>query len=160
MKNKTLNFVLLLGILMSFALISGHGEEEFAQAEDIIMQKIPCSELTDIQLEILGDYYMELMHPGELHEIMDERLGGEGSEKLRQVHINMGLSFYCGQHQYTSTSFMNTMMGRNYGMPYGMMGYNYGYGTNYATWIFNALLIIGIVLLIVWIALRQSRKKK
>ena len=143
-------FITIAFIFLSIGFISTHGEETFAQAEELIKQKISCENLTQEQLEILGDYYMEQMHPGELHEIMDERMGGEGSESLKQVHINMGLTFYCGEVGGMSSGMMNTMMGR------GMMG-NWGYsGINF--WIFNILFIIVIVLLI--ILLIKSFKKR
>ena len=141
MKNKFNLIFAMLIILFSMTFVLAHSEETFAQAEELIKQKISCENLTQEQLEILGDYYMEQMHPGELHEIMDERMGGEGSESLKQVHINMGLTFYCGEVGGMSSGMMNTMMGR------GMMG-NWGYsGTNF--WIFNILFIIVIVLLII-----------
>ena len=92
--DKIFGIIIILVISMGF--VYAHGEETFAQAENIIKEKISCNKLTDYQLEILGDYFMEQMHPGELHEIMDERMGGEGSESLRQVHINMWQAFYCG----------------------------------------------------------------
>src|SRR3989344_1098361 len=77
-------------------------EESFIQAQEIIKQRVSCLDLSESQLEALGDFYMEQMHPGELHEIMDARMGGEGSESLRQVHINMGRMFYCGQNGVVS----------------------------------------------------------
>lgn len=151
MKNTIL---VLIALILVSTFVIAHGEDTFAEAEEIIEQKISCDDLTENQLEILGDYYMEQMHPGELHEIMDERMGGEGSESLRQAHINMGLSFYCGEHEYTSTSFMDNMMGR------GMMGY-YPYSqTNPFMWIFNIILIAGIVLLIIWLSKQISKKEK
>src|SRR3990167_1012062 len=136
---KLLNiFITIAFIFLSIGFISTHGEETFAQAEELIKQKISCENLTQEQLEILGDYYM------------DERIGGEGSESLKQVHINMGLTFYCGEVGVMSSGMMNTMMGR------GMMG-NWGYsGINF--WIFNILFIIVIVLLI--ILLIKSFKKR
>ena len=159
MKNKS---YLILGIFvlfsLNFAFISAHGEDTFAEAEEIIMQKISCDNLTENQLEILGDYYMEQMHPGELHEIMDERMGGEGSESLKIVHINMGLAFYCGEHDSLSLGIMNTMMGRN--MMYGGMMGNYYYKTNYLAFIFNILLIVGLVFLIIWLSREIFEKKK
>jgi len=155
MKNK---FYLTLGIFLLFSLnfvfVTAHGEDTFAEAEEIIKQKISCDNITDEQLEILGDYYMEQMHPGELHEIMDERMGGEGSENLRQVHINIGLTFYCGEQNEFSSGMMNTMMGRTgYGMYEMMYGGRIGnyYKTNYFAIFFDILLIIGIVLLIIWL---------
>src|SRR3989344_2750608 len=116
---KKILIIIFVLLLISIGLISAHGEETFLQAEEIIKQKISCENLTQEQLETLGDYYMEQMHPGELHEIMDERMGGEGSESLRQVHINMGRAFYCGDRGAMSSGMMNTIMGR------GMMGNYY-----------------------------------
>ena len=160
MKNKS---YLILGIFvlfsLNFAFISAHGEETFAEAEEIIMQKISCDNLTESQLEILGDYYMEQMHPGELHEIMDERMGGEGSGSLKIVHINMGLAFYCGEHDAIQGGMMNTLMGRNM-MYSGMMGNYDGYGTNYLGLLFNILLIVGLVFLIIWLSREIFKKNK
>src|SRR3989344_2377885 len=123
---KKLAFAVLALIFLGVNLVSAHTEETFTQAQEIIRQKTSCSELTEEQLEILGDYFMEQMHPDESHEIMDERMGGEGSESLKQAHINMGRIFYCGQTNTFSSGMMNTMMGR------GMMGYGRMTGnTNY-----------------------------
>lgn len=139
---KKIIYVIIIALLVSFNLV--HGEEDFAQAEKLIKQKIPCNELTNNQLEILGDYYMEQMHPGELHEIMDERMGGEGSESLRQVHINMGKMFYCGEQGAMPTSMMNMMMGRGMNN-FNMIGY---YNTRNNT--VNVLgMIIAVLILII-----------
>ena len=148
---------LLLSLNLDFAV--AHSDDDFAEAEEIIKQKISCDNLTEDQLEILGDYYMEQMHPGELHKIMDERMGGEGSESLRQVHINMGSTFYCVEQNEFFSGMMNTMMGRT-GYSYGMMSGYYGYRTNYLAWIFNSLLIVGLVFLIIWLSRQVFEKKK
>ena len=146
---KEILFIILVVILFSF-IVSAQEEHNFTETKQLIDSGISCSELTNEQLEDIGDYYMEQMHPGEQHEMMDEMMGGEGSESLKQVHINMGLTFYCGEVGVMSSGMMNTLMGR------GMMG-NWGYsGTNF--WIFNILFIIVIVLLI--ILLIKSFKKR
>ena len=142
-------FVLILAFsfFLNLGFVAAHGEEDFVQAEGIIKQKISCDDLAEGQLEILGDYYMEQMHPGELHEIMDERIGGEGSESLRQIHINIGRAFYCGEHGAMSGEMMGMMMGR------GMMGNTYyernmtGFGIS--GWIISILVILVLILLIV-----------
>ena len=169
---KILTIILLLIILLNIiSLVSAHGEETFAQAEEIIQQKISCEELSEGQLEILGDYFMEQMHPGELHEIMDERMGGEGSESLRLVHINIGRSFYCGEHTALSSGIMSTMMGRTYGMG-GMMGINNNYGINtlcssvggiWCYWpslggIINLILSLTIIILLIFFIIRLVKK--
>ena len=161
MKKDNMQAILILVAILfvNIWFISAHGEETFAQAEEIIKQKLSCENLTEEQLEILGDYYMEQMHPGELHEIMDERIGGEGSESLRQAHISMGLAFYCGEHQYMSIGMMNLMMGRGTTGYAGMMGnyYDNTNGSNAFAWLFNFLLIAGLVLLIV-LLVKQIKK--
>ena len=69
---------------------------------------------------------MEQMHPGEAHETMDEMMGGEGSESLKQIHINMARFFYCGESGAMSSGMMNMMMGRGMMGSSGMMNSNYG----------------------------------
>lgn len=87
------------------------------------IQSLDCSKLTDEQLETLGDSVMEQNHPGQAHEAMDQMMGGEGSESLKQMHINMGRGYLgCGVNG--STNYYPGFMG-------GMMGYGrgwYGYG--------------------------------
>ncbi len=152
-------------ILVSVTFILASEEEIFEEAEKIIQDKISCNELSDYQLEILGDYFMEQMHPGELHEIMDERMGGEGSENLRQVHINMGKMFYCGEQTAMPMGMMNMMMGRGGGM---MSAYPLSYyeSANSSMFVFSILfsivIIILFILFIVWLIkqINQSERKK
>ncbi len=139
---RTFLFLLLL-MPAAFA----HGNESFARAEAIISNQTPCSQLTDSQLEMLGDYYMEQMHPGKQHELMDRMMGGEGSASLRSMHIQMARSIYCGESS-------------NYGMMGGgMMGpYMIGYGTGYGmiSYLYIALLV-GLVILIYLAIARMVR---
>ncbi len=109
MKKTILVLVGVFLVLTTF--VFAHGEGDFAEAEEIIKQKAPCNELSDEQLEHIGEYYMEQMHPGEAHKQMDKMMGGEGSESLKQMHINMAKAFYCGEHTAMSGSMMDMMMG-------------------------------------------------
>jgi len=120
-----------------------------------------CDKLSNEQLEAIGDYYMEQMHPGEAHEIMDNMMGGEGSESLKQVHINMARRIYCNENIYIGYGMMGSggmmnMMGR------GMMGNypaSYDY-SNYGYWnIFWILLLAAVIFLVVWIIHRFGIKK-
>ena len=102
-------------LLLSVSLVSAH-EHNFAETKQLIDSGIGCDKLTDEQLESIGDYYMEQMHPGEAHEIMDNMMGGEGSESLKQVHINMAKRLYCNENVYIGYGMMgggmmNMMMG-------------------------------------------------
>ncbi len=95
-------------IVLSIPAYASEGHEDVIQEGKALVESgVSCDELTDEQLEAIGEYAMEQIHPGEEHEIMDARMGGEGSESLKQAHINIALGSYCGQ---------------NYGMGFGMMG--------------------------------------
>ncbi|MDO8508654.1 MAG: hypothetical protein Q7S27_03130 [Nanoarchaeota archaeon] len=167
-KKAAITSLSLISIILILSFIaSAHTEEDFAKAGELIKQKISCNQLSDEQLELIGEYYMEQMHPGELHEIMDERMGGEGSETLKQIHINIAKSFYCGESSFMSRGMMNTMMGRS---GYGMMGNqgfyypNYYQNQNNPTYsiintIFGILIIITLIIVIFFL-IKKLRKRK
>ena len=159
--------------LLSIGIAFSHGEDELADAKQIIENKVPCSELTEDQLEHMGDYYMEQMHSGEAHELMDKMMGGEGSESLRQMHIAMAKRIYCddtsGMANYGMMGMMmggNMMGGQNVqsGMMQGMMG-NLGYSVSYWNFVnvLYLILLIGLIILVYfWIIklFRGSKKKR
>ena len=189
MESQKFFFVHFFSFLLFFSLLAfsafAHGEEEFSLAEELIKEKVSCSQLSDEQLEIIGEYYMEQMHPGELHELMDERMGGEGSAQLKNVHIALAKNFYCGEHEMMSANMMNMMMGRTAGFGSttetfkttgfrgmmgsgfgaGMMGLGYG-GVSLFGLLYLLLLIALIVLAVLWIVRlwkelgRKSKKIK
>ncbi len=109
MKNAFFFLVALLALPGSAIAAEEH---DFSDAVFLIESKVSCDELSDDELEMIGDYYMEQMHPGDAHAAMDEMMGGEGSESLRQVHISLGRRFYCGEQSAMSAGMMNMMMGR------------------------------------------------
>ncbi|MBS3132814.1 hypothetical protein J4470_01635 [Candidatus Woesearchaeota archaeon] len=168
-----------LALLLMAAAAIAHSDGDFEKAEEIIAGKAPCSELTEQQLELIGEYYMEQMHPGEEHEAMDELMGGEGSETLRLMHMRMAQSFYCGDRTAMSSGMMNMMMGRNGGMMgassikgsggmnnmmqgvMGSWGYGYGYG-NFVN-VLYVMLLVGLIILVYLWAIKMWRglsKKK
>jgi uncharacterized membrane protein len=171
---KTLLIVFVLAA--ASLMVSAHGNN-FDEAEEIIKSRASCSQLTDEQLELIGDYYMEQMHPGEAHEVMDEMMGGEGSESLRQMHIKLARAFYCGEQSAMSPGVMDVMMGRGNGAMgssglenrEGMMGIMSGYGMmSWPTdrgfgWLWMIVwlaLWIGIIWLVVWLIRKPAGKKK
>lgn len=115
-------YILIFLIVISVGIVAAHSDEDFAQAEKIISQNISCQGLSSEQLEMLGDYFMEQIHPGEAHEYMDQMMGGEGSESLKQMHINMAYRFYCTQNEGSKNYEEYGMMSSNGMMGGGMIG--------------------------------------
>ena len=138
-------------------IVSASEAEEIEKGEQLAKSRISCSVLNEEQLEQIGEYYMELMHPGALHEIMDQRLGGEGSESLRLAHINIAKMMYCSQRNALPISMMNIMMNRgsgnyynmmgNFGNGFGMMGYNFPFfgGFMILFWLIIIFLVVYIL---------------
>ena len=85
-------FVYLLILIFSIGIVYADAAE-FVEVKKIIDAKTPCNKLTENQLEILGDYVMEQIHPGESHKVMDEMMGGEGSESLRRCTLRWQKGF-------------------------------------------------------------------
>ena len=165
---KILVLVLVL-LLLAPLIVYAEEEHNFEEVEQLIQNKVSCDELTEDQLESIGDYYMEQMHPGEAHELMDEMMGGEGSASLKQMHINMAYRIYCGYNtggmmgsgagmMGFGGGMMNNMMGGGNMMAnYGMMGW--GYGMSWFGGLIQILVVVALVLLIVWLIKQISKKK-
>jgi len=164
---------LLLGIvvMLSMALAFAHGGDDFNRTKQIIGSKISCDNLSNEQLEEIGDYFMEVMHPGVAHEQMHEMMGGEDSATVKSMHINMARMMYCnegsgmsnmmnmigGNNMMGSGGMMN-MMGGNM-MSSGMMGNYpayYGYNSFWNT--FWLVFLIGLISLIVWLIYKFTKK--
>ena len=166
---KKIIFVMVLILLFNLSFVNSITQQEINEAKSLIDSKVDCKSLSDSQLEIIGEYKMELMHPGESHELMHQMMGiKEGSDSEKQFHINMAKNIYCGENagmmSMMSGGMMN-MMGNNFG--YGMMG-NYGYGLGYWSFlnVLYAILLIGLIILVflgiikMWRNLYQKKDKK
>src|SRR3989338_1133873 len=136
-------------LLLSVSLVSAH-EHNFAETKQLIDSGISCDKLTDEQLEAIGEYYMEQMHPGEQHELMDKMMGGDGSDTLKQMHIQMAKRLYCNEDVggMMGGGMMN-MMGTN------MMSGSFG-GNSWWLWsivgmLFWIALLVALILLIIWL---------
>ena len=98
---------------------------------------------------------MEQMHPGEAHKLMDQMMGGEGSDSLKQMHIQMARKIYCNEDvggMMGSGGMMNMMMGND--MMDSEMMRNLEYGSNYWNFIniLYVILLIGLIILVyLWI---------
>lgn len=165
-------FALLVSLTLVFAV-----DASILEGQKLVDSKVSCASLTDDQLEKIGDYYMEQMHPGAAHEMMDRMMGGDGSESLKQVHISIAKRIYCNEDVYVGYGVMGSgrgMMGNgeSYGFngnrgvygP-GMMGY-YGNSTFFGGGIVEILLIlllIGLVALVylhIWRKVKEPKPKK
>lgn len=117
----------LIAILVSVTSVNSDSDDHFdlSKAEEILEKKLPPESLTEEEYEILGEYFMELMH-GDNHEFMDDMMGGEGSETLRSAHINMGRNFYT---DYLRTGIVQSSRTISSGMmgSQGMISNNWGY---------------------------------
>src|SRR3989339_1278993 len=110
--------------MLALNLVNSITQQEINEAKGLIDSKVDCKSLSDSQLEIIGEYEMELMHPGESHELMHQMMGlKESSEAEKQFHINMAKAIYCGEENVFGSGGM--MGGGMMGM---MMGGNMGYG--------------------------------
>lgn len=152
------HFIALLALLvLALPAVAADGDHgDFSEALGIIESQQACGELTEAQFELLGDYYMELMHPGEAHEAMDAMMGGEGSRSLSLMHTRMGQNFYCGN----SSGMGSGMMGGGMMGSYGMMGGSYGMmGSGWSVWgVLYALLLVGLVVVVFLLAALLYRK--
>ena len=164
-------------LLLNLSLVSAITQQEINEAKSLIDSKADCKSLSNSQLEMMGEYYMEQMHPGESHELMHQMMGlKEGSEAEEQFHINMAKALYCGETNafgsggMMSGSMMNMMMGGNMmggqnvqsGMMQGMMG-NWGYGFGYWNFVnvLYLILLIGLIILVYfWILKLWKNMKK
>jgi len=100
--------ILAMMFVLSGSVLAAE-EHDFDGVRELIDNETPCAQLSDEQLEAVGDYYMEQIHPGDNHNVMDEMMGGEGSESLRQAHIFMAKRWYCGDS--AGMGMMGMMMG-------------------------------------------------
>ena len=175
--------VLSLVLLLNLSLVSAITEQEINEARDLLDSNVSCDKLTNEQLEIIGEYYMEQMHPGDGHELMHKMMGlEEGSEAEKQFHVNMAKRLYCNENVYLGYGMMGSgmmqgglhggMMGS--GLIQSMMGNNsLGYGVpfqNYGYWsildILYAVLLIGLIALVflgvfkLWKDINEKKAKK
>lgn len=175
MKKIILIFAILL-LSISLVLANGNHQSEIAEGKKLVESKLDCGKLTDEQLEAIGEYYMEQMHPGESHDLMHKMMGiEEETEYHKQFHVNIARTIYCGDN---NTGMMGSgMMGGNMMMPmmrmmmggYGGMGNNFGYGMmgnpfGYSYWgfwnIIWLLFWIGLIVLLIWLIYKFIIKRE
>ncbi|MFH1752458.1 MAG: hypothetical protein ABH821_05995 [archaeon] len=171
MRNFTIVFMALFLILFSLSVFAHENIESVETVLNKIMASqgvtsldgIDCDSVSEHQFEELGDAVMEEMHPGEQHELMDEMMGGEGSESLKAMHVSMGRSYLrCNGFGIGGSGMMGGMMGS--GMMGGMAWNNYyGQDSFFSSYTFFLALITIIVVLVVlnvFLVVRLSGRRK
>ena len=162
MKNMAL--ILAVILLLNLSLANAITQQEIKEAKSLIDSKADCKSLSDSQLEIIGGYEMELMHPGESHEAMHKMMGiKEGSEAEKQFHISMAKTIYCGESGGMMEGGMMNMMMCGSNMM-GSTGYGFGYWS-FLNVLYIVLLIGLIILVYLWVAklwkdIKNKRAKK
>jgi hypothetical protein len=143
-------------LLAPFAFAHEH-EEEVAEGKRLVESKADCGSLTDEQLEAVGEYLMETMHPGESHEKMHEIMGlEEDSPAHKQHHIHMAQMMYCNKEMMKG-GMMGPGMMKGGMMNARMMGQTMnGYNMMGTTWTVASILwliaLAGLVVLIwLWV---------
>ena len=143
MKNKLFFWIALL--LISVGTIAAV-DDEILVGKKIVEDQVPCGQLSDEQLESVGEYIMETMHPGEAHELMHRMMGiEEGTERHEEFHKAIAERHYCnrGYSGMMGGTTMGGMMSGGYGS---MMG-GYGlFGGLFGLLIW--LLVIGLVVVV------------
>ncbi len=159
-------FIINLILLLNVGLVSAISQQEINEAKTLIDSKADCKSLSVPQLEIIGEYYMEQMHPGESHELMHKMMGlKEDSEEEEQFHINMARRLYCDDNIYVGYGMMGSgdmmgmmnMMGGQF--PQTNMIGNWGYW-NFINILYIILLIGFIILVYLWIIRLHNNNTK
>ena len=141
---------IVIMLLLSLTLISGVSAAP--KSIDTVMSEIRIEQGVDsndqinpdrvsqVKLEELGDSVMEAMiGNSEIHEQMDERMGGEGSASLTAMHIRMGYN-YLADYPYGMMRPGNSI-NSNWN---GMMGF-YGWAGVIIMGLFLFLLIVVLI---------------
>lgn len=167
----SISFIALAIILLGAS--SAVSQDELDKAKSLIDNNTRCSELNNEQLELIGEYYMEQMHPGEAHERMDKIMGlEEDSENEEQFHISMAKNIYCNEIGGMATMFyspaMMNMMMNNKNMMGGLLGtannrgmmnsYYPNNSFNFTSILLN-LVLLSLIILIIILIVRFLNKK-
>lgn len=164
-------FVLTM-FLTGISISADSNEDQHGKSLEVVLQEIREKygispdeainprKVNDEDLEEIGEAAMSIMHPDpKVHRLMDDMMGGEGSESLASMHRTMGYNYLSGNvnkgfSQNRRGPGFSGMMGPNM-MGGGMMGYGMmGRGAMFfpfGGWIMWILIIvvIGVVVYLI-----------
>jgi hypothetical protein len=158
----------MITAILLVTAVAAH-DDAIANGKLLVDSHVACANLSDTQLESIGEYLMEQAHPGEAHEAMHEMMGiKDGSPEEEQMHRQIAQMMYCGGATGMMNGTLNhPMMARGFApmMGNGMMRSGYPLMGGFAGYnsTLDALVCIALILLIVWLALSiwkmlQSKK--
>ena len=94
-----LTFGIIATILLAVLAPGTEGHETESALEtgqNLVQFNADCATLSDAQLEAVGEYLMQVMHPTD-HEEMHAYLGfGNNTEAEERFHVNLAKATYCG----------------------------------------------------------------
>ena len=171
---------IIFAVMFFLLMVNVFADENFDEAKQLIRDKVSCDKLNDGQLEEIGEYYMEQMHPGEAHKLMHKMMELEEDTKIEeQFHISMARTMYCNEtngiaNMMYSGGMMNMMRNNMMNFDYNgggdMMGYNYGnygnmmngigYGFGWFGLLLMILFWIAIIWLVIWIIQQFTKHKE
>ncbi|MCX8205921.1 MAG: hypothetical protein N3H30_01695 [Candidatus Micrarchaeota archaeon] len=93
-------FMLILALLLlSVPILFAHRglglKVEYEIGRVLVAQNASCDTLSDFELEMIGDYYLETKYPGRYHEMIDSGFGSRTTEEINQFHRDVAYEYYC-----------------------------------------------------------------
>ncbi len=144
---KKILLIIGLVLLLNFSLVSAATQQELTEAKNLIDSKADCKNLSDSQLELIGEYEMEQMHPGQSHEAMHTMMGfKEGDGQEQQFHINLAKSMYCNDPSPMGGMNMGNMQMNTMDSDSLENKFQNSYGK--AMSLFSAIFLVGLITLV------------
>lgn len=156
MKTVVLLFIFLLTVA------AGAYGDNFAEGKELVDGKVPCDAMNESQLEIVGEYMMEQMHPGDSHEMMHQMMGmNEGEEDEEEFHRMIAQKMYCNAFDGSMKGMMGMMgkpgmdggeyMMQRLPLEYEKKNKQWRSGHKIAGFLFGALVLITLIQINLWL---------
>ncbi|MBS3165134.1 hypothetical protein J4439_06920 [Candidatus Woesearchaeota archaeon] len=113
MNTRWIALAALALLLLAVAYAASTDEsDEIEEGRRLVESGVSCSSLDDEELEAIGEYLMEQMHPGASHEAMHRMMGiGDGTEAHKLFHVRIAQMHYCGGAGESDRSARGMMSG-------------------------------------------------